>query len=236
MMIRFRALALCLALASAPARATLPVIDVSALLQLQQQMMAWSEQLRSMGAQLTTMQRVLSGQTGPRGMELLATLTASQRNYLPANAADLASLLSSPASAGGGVGGAYLGSTRSMPVLAPGSLANLAARDRLAVSERRQTLATESALMQASVEHAASRFAALQSLIDAIPSAADAKAIADLQTRVTSEQTMLLNEQVKLLAMRDWAATQVAITDARRQETIAVGHGSFATRFQPKLR
>ena len=42
------------------------------------------------------------------------------------------------------------------------------------------------------------RFASLQQLIDAIPTATDPKAILDLQARIAAEQAMLQNEQTKL--------------------------------------
>ena len=72
-----------LGLASAPAQAMIPVIDVASLQTLLQQLTAWTEQLRGMQLQLTQLQQTYSSMTGLRGMEQVLRLSDAARNYLP---------------------------------------------------------------------------------------------------------------------------------------------------------
>ena len=56
-------------------------------------------------------------------------------------------------------------------------------------------------MAQRAFTNAGQRFAALQSLVNAIGNAPDAKAIADLQGRIAAEEAMLGNEQAKLATL-----------------------------------
>ena len=73
----------------------------------------------------------------------------------------------------------------------------------------------------------------IQSLINAISSAGDQKAILDLQARISGELGMLQNEQTKIQLL--FQATQAQDSALRQQasERIIEQQGLFATRFQP---
>ena len=77
------------------------------------------------------------------------------------------------------------------------------------------------------------RFAALQSLIAAIPSARDQKGILDLQARINAELGMLQNEQTKLQVLGQATEAMSAVNAQREREQVIVGQGQFSTRFQP---
>jgi type IV secretion system protein VirB5 len=72
--------------------ATMPVIDVAAITQLLQQIIAWDEQLQGMRAQLGQLRQTTSALTGARGMEQLLRQTPAARNYLPTDWTGLANI------------------------------------------------------------------------------------------------------------------------------------------------
>jgi type IV secretion system protein VirB5 len=121
-------------------------------------------------------------------------------------------------------------------ILSPQQLATLPVDERAQITASRQSVALVQALAQDELSNASARFASIQRLIDAIPSAKDQKGILDLQARINAEQGMLQNEQTKLLVLfqaavgQDWAIRQ------RERELIIAGQGRFATRFEPSPR
>ena len=91
----------------------------------------------------------------------------------------------------------------------------------------------QQALSHQALSNASNRFAAIQTLIAAIPSARDQKGILDLQARVSAELGMLQNEQTKVQILNQ--ATQAQESSLRQigREQVIEGHGSFVARFQP---
>jgi len=77
------------------------------------------------------------------------------------------------------------------------------------------------------------RFASLQQLINAIGGAADQKAVLDLQARVGSENSMLLNEHSKLYTIYQLVQAEEHANRQQMRERAVLGHGQFAARFQP---
>ena len=109
----------------------------------------------------------------------------------------------------------------------------LSAADQQQIQASRQWSAMQQALTHEALANAGGRFASIQSLISAISTAADQKAILDLQARISAELGMLQNEQTKNQVL--YQATQAQESAIRQQalERIVEGHGNFATRFQP---
>ncbi len=62
--------------------------------------------------------------------------------------------------------------------------------------------------MQSSIDQSVARFPTLENMSTAIDSATDQKAIMDLQARISSEQSLLSNERIKLLAVKAQAEAQ----------------------------
>lgn len=226
--------ALLLLLASGgAANATMPVIDVAAITQLLQQIMAWDEQLQGMRAQLEQLHQTTSALTGPRGMEQLLRQSPAARNYLPADWAGLAGL------AGGGSGvDAQLARAARMQreanaVLQTAELSRLSPQLQSLLRSERDAVAMSQATTRSAYARSSDRFGLLSTLIDQIRAAPDAKAIAELQSRIEAEQAMLANEHVKLTALAQATDAERDARELARREAVLQGHGAFGSRFQP---
>ncbi len=82
------------------ARAGIPVIDVTAVANLIQQVMYWQQQISAMQKQFDQLkaskeqlQQTYSSMTGTRGMDQLLPMSNTDRNYLPQNYNDLMSVV-----------------------------------------------------------------------------------------------------------------------------------------------
>ena len=227
--------AVCLvtSMAIAPAaRAQWAVVDAPAIVQLIQQVQDMEKQLAIAANQLQAAQQGLQAMTGNRGMDRL--LGGTLRNYLPANWTQLTNAVQRQ-DAGG-----YPGLSRDVQdaiaanaVLSAQRLATLSRGDQQQIQSARQAAALQQALSAQALANASSRFASIQSLIAAIPTAADQKAILDLQARISAEQGMLQNEQTKLQILHQ--ATLALDSSIRQQarERVIAAHGRFEDRFQP---
>src|SRR5208283_4596896 len=213
------------------ANAQWAVVDVQAIAQLVQEVNTMQQQLQTAQAQLLQARQALQTMTGDRGMELL--LAGTPRNYLPSNWTQLTS-----ASQGAGAYSALALDVRSAisanAVLSPTQLSALSMADQQQVIAARQAVALRQALAEEALANASGRFAAIQSLIAAISTASDQKAILDLQTRVSAELGMLQNEQTKLQVLAQSSQAQDLVNAQRERELVIVGQGQFENRFQPK--
>jgi hypothetical protein len=218
-------------LLSAPsARAQFAVIDVGAITQLIAEVEILQDQLTTARAHLAQAQAEFASITGGRGMEQL--LTGAPRNYQPTNWADLQAVMQG----GGGFGGLGGGVSATLAinsVLPDASLALLPADVRKEIEERRRLTALQQNLTRQSLQTTSERFDLLQQLISAIGHAADQKAVLDLQSRTSSENAMLLNEQSKLRTLAEVVQAQERANEQQMQERAALGQGQFAQRFQP---
>jgi type IV secretion system protein VirB5 len=222
---------LTISLAAAPAaRAQWAVVDVGAIAQLMQEVRTMTQQLITAQAQLQQAKSTLQSMSGERGMQLL--LSGTNRNYLPTSSAQLSSAMQGS--------GSYAGlnldvrnAVNANAVLTPDQLATLSPADQQRIAAARQAAALRQALAQESLSNSSSRFAALQSLISAIGSAGDQKAILDLQARITAEVGMLQNEQTKLQVLAQGGDAINAANAQRSLELSIVEQGRFETRFQP---
>jgi type IV secretion system protein VirB5 len=217
-------------LAAPPARAQFAVIDVGAITQLITEVEILEEQLTTARTHLAQAQAEYASITGGRGMEQL--LTGAPRNYQPTNWPDLQAVMQG----GGGFGGLGGGVTATLAInsiLPDASLALLPVDVRKQIEERRRLTALQQNLTRQSLQTTSERFDLLQQLISAIGRAADQKAVLDLQSRTSSENAMLLNEQSKLRNLAEVLQAQERANDQQMQERAALGQGQFAQRFQP---
>jgi type IV secretion system protein VirB5 len=231
----FRMLVLCVAasLACTPAaQAQWAVVDAPAIAQLIQEVQTMQLQLATARNQLQSAQQTLQAMSGDRGMELL--LGGTTRNYLPANWTQVTSALQRQG------GGSYAGLSADVQsiistnaILTPQRLATLSSTDQQQILAARQWSAMQQSLAHEALANSSGRFAALQSLIAAISTAGDQKAILDLQARISAELAMLQNEQTKLQIL--YQGTQAQEVSLRQQvrEHVIDGQGRFETRFQP---
>jgi type IV secretion system protein VirB5 len=227
------AICLFLLLFTMGANAVVPVVDIAAVMRLAQEITDWDEQLQGMRLQLTQMQRTTSALTGSRGMDQLLRQTPAARNYLPADWAGLAGA----AGGGGDIDPAIARAASTQRAL--NAVLPAAALDRLppplqsTLREERDAVAGVQAATRAAYARSSERFASLSTLIDQIRITPDAKAIAELQSRIEAEQAMLTNESVKLAALAQVTEAERAARNLVRRELILQGHGAFGSRFQP---
>jgi len=119
--------------------------------------------------------------------------------------------------------------------MSPAQLAALPPPAQQQVLADRQAIALRQAVATQALSNSSDRFAALQGLIAAIPSARDQKGILDLQARISAELGMLQNEQTKLQVLAQATEAMSAVNAQREREQVIIGQGQFATRFQPGL-
>jgi len=230
--IRWISMSLILFVAAVPhARAQWAVIDVGAIAQLIQEVQTLQQQLSTAQAQLNQAQAALATMTGNRGMQLL--LSGTNRNYLPTSAAQLTAASQGTGASYPGLAASVQASVSSNAVMSPAQLAALPPTAQQQVVADRQAIALRQAVAGQALSSSSARFAAIQSLIAAIPSARDQKGILDLQARINAELGMLQNEQTKLQVLTEATAAMSAVNAQREREQIIVGQGQFATRFQP---
>lgn len=231
--IRLAAVCMVASMAVPPAaQAQFAVIDVPALAQLVEQVQTMQQQLETARNQLRSAQQALQAMTGDRGMQLL--LSGTVRNYLPANWMELSSLMQGQGAGGyAGLAADVRSAIAANAILSPQRLALLAPADQQLIQAARQSSATQQALSHAALANASGRFAAIQSLIAAISTAGDQKAILDLQARISAELGMLQNEQTKMQILYQATQAQESIIREQAREQIIAGQGRFETRFRP---
>jgi type IV secretion system protein VirB5 len=212
------------------ARAQWAVIDAPAIVQLIQEVQTMAQQLATARAQLLQAQQALQTMTGDRGMQLL--LSGTVRNYQPTDWAQVTGVVQ-----GTGGFGVLSSDVQNLmttnAVLSPQRLATLSPSAQQLIQGQRQWSAMQQALAHQALSNASNRFASIQNLISAISTAADQKAILDLQARISAELGMLQNEQTKVQILNQSTQAQVFALRQQAREQVIDGHGRFDTRFQP---
>lgn len=234
MKIRSTFLLLCLSasLAAAPgARAQWAVIDVQAIGRLMQQVQTMQQALATARAQLAEAQQALRSMSGGRGMERL--LYGTTRNYLPPDWTALQAIAGGGSGTYPGLAGDVRTLIGSNAVLTSDAIGLLAPSDQQRLAIARRQVAIRQAVFRNALNNSSSRFAAIQSLIDAIPAATDQKGILDLQARIGAEQGMLQDEQTKLIVLSQALRAEDAATRQQQREAIVTAHGRFEDRFRP---
>jgi type IV secretion system protein VirB5 len=205
--------------------AQIPVTDVGAIAQLLIQVQQLTQQLQTIQNQLTQAQMEYQSITGPRGMQNL--LSGTNRNYLPLTWSQMQSI----ANGSGGVCGTLSGSiqvlTATNAILSPAAMTSMSPAERNAIQAQRQSAALQQAVSQQALSTTSNRFASLQQLIGAIPSATDQKGILELQARIGAEQGMLQNEQTKLQVLFKAAQAQDAAQRQQMREQAIVDSGNL---------
>jgi type IV secretion system protein VirB5 len=214
------------------ARAQWAVIDMPAIVQLVQEVQTMQQQLAIARNELQSTQQTLQAMTGNRGMAAL--LGGTNRNYLPTNWTQVTGTFQGSGAAGyGGLSTDVQGAMAANAVLSPQRLATLLPADQQQIQASRQWSAMQQALAHEALANSSNRFAAIQSLIAAISTAADQKAILDLQARISAELGMLQNEQTKNQVLYQATQAQESVMRQQALERVIEGQGSFASRFQP---
>lgn len=228
--------ALVLGLGVAPAaHATYPVIDVAAIKQLVAQINYWKQQISAMQKELNQLQQTHAALTGPRGMQSLLSLTDAQRNYLPRDWAGVAQVLAGQSAQYSALASAVEAGVQGRAVLTPQRLAAMTPAERASIEEERRAAMGLAVMTREAYAQAGARFASLAQLVQAVGTAGDAKAIADLQGRIAAEQAMLENEQAKLGVLAQVAEAERSVREQQLRELAIAGHGQFQARLRPVL-
>ena|ERR1700728_4168456 len=214
------------------ARAQWAVVDAPAIVQLIQEVQTMRQQLATAQNQLVSAQQALQAMTGDRGMERL--LAGTPRNYLPANWTQVTGVLQGQRTSGySGLSADVQSAIAANAVLSPQTFATLSPAEQQQIVAARQWSAMQQALAHEALANSSGRFAALQSLIAAISTAADQKASLDLQARISAELGMLQNEHTKLQVLNLATQAQESVLRQQEREHAIEEQGRFETRFQP---
>jgi type IV secretion system protein VirB5 len=199
------------------AQAQFAVIDVASLAQLIQEVQQMEQALQTAQNQLSQAQQEYQSITGSRGMQSL--LSGINRNYLPTTWSQLPTALAAPIAA----------TVSANAILTPGQVAALSPAEQQVLNGARGNAALLQVAAQEAYATTSSRFASIQQLISAIPTATDQKGILDLQARVQAEQGMLQNESTKVQVL--YQAAQAAEWARRQQarEQVVASVGSLRT-------
>jgi type IV secretion system protein VirB5 len=199
------------------AYAQFAVIDVGAIAQLIQEVRQMQQALQTAQNQLNQAQQEYQSITGPRGMQNL--LSNLNRNYLPSTWAQLPMALASPIQS----------QINTNAVLTSSQVAALSSPEQQQLNAARSNAALLQVVTQQAYATTSSRFASVQTLINAIASATDQKGILDLQARIGAEQGMLQTDSTKLNVLyqaaqaQEWARRQSAL------EQVVAGVGNLRT-------
>lgn len=216
------------------ARAGIPVIDVTAIAQLVQQVNYWQQQISAMQRQYDQLRasrdqlnQTYNSMTGTRGMEQLLPTSDLARNYLPPNYSDLMSTVNGPSASYSGLANQVQAIMKANSVLSGAQMEGLSPELRQVVKQGRQASAMLNGMTQSAYQNTSQRFSALQQLINSIARAQDPKAIQDLQARIQAEQTMLTNEQTKLQSLYQVALSEEQMRKQRIRELSASDIGTM---------
>ncbi len=202
-----------------PAQAALPVIDVSAIAQMLQQISTMRDQLTTARNQLREAQSQLQSMTGRRGLENL--LPSEPRNYLPADWQELSDVFTSTSRQYRGLVASLDSIVQANAVLDAAAVARMPAAQRQALDQARREVALAQSVSRDSLSVTSERFNSLGQLIGALSRAQDPKTVWDLQARISAEQAMLTNEQAKLATMfESLRADQAARRQQRREAAL----------------
>jgi type IV secretion system protein VirB5 len=212
---------------SLSAQAQIPVTDVGAIFQLVTQVQTLAQQLQTAEQNLTQAQQEYQSITGSRGMQNL--VSGTNWNYLPSDWTTLQNTLNGAGGANGALAAGIQAAMTANAVLTTAQLAALSPEERAAVQAQRQAAAYRQALAQQALSTTSSRFASIQQLINAIPTATDQKGILDLQARIGAEQGMLATDQTKLQVLYQAAQANESATNQRTREQALASVGSLRT-------
>ena len=218
-------LTLCGGLIFTPAaKAQWAVIDVGAITQLIIQVQQIENEIQVAQSTLSQAQQAYSAITGGRGMQLL--LAGVNRNYLPTNWNQLMGAQSGAGGLYGSLGTDVTATIERNALLTPTYTQNFSPAETSQLTARRSAVALQESLTRQELANVSQRFAAIQTLINAIPTATDEKGILDLQARIQVELGMLQNENSKLHVLYQAAESQAQTERERADEQaiVDIGH------------
>lgn len=214
-----------LVLLAPAAHAQWAVIDVASIQQLVQEVATMRQELTTAQQELSQARSQYAAITGNRGMDQL--LSGQNRNYLPADWAEVQQVLQGSSGTYGLLASSVQSLVTSNAVLTPGQVAGLSATEQAQLQADRSSTALLQAMTEQALSTTSARFATLQQLIAAIPQATDEKAALDLQARISAEETMLQNDEIKMGVLYQLARADSEDNDERAREQAISDIGSY---------
>ena len=193
------------------------VIDVGAIAQLLQEVQQMEQMIQTAQNQLNQAHQEYQSITGTRGMQNL--LPGVNWNYLPSSFTQVSSVLSSNINR----------QVATNAVLTPAQVAALSSAEQQQLNAARSNAALLQTSSQQAYATASARFASLQTLITAIGSASDQKAVLDLQARMQAEQGLLQNDATKLQLLYQAAQAEEWARRQRASEQVVTSVGNLRT-------
>jgi type IV secretion system protein VirB5 len=196
---------------------------------------SWAQQLQEMKQQLTQQTSTYNSLTGNRGMGNVLPLANAARNYLPQGAGDMVGVLNNTSNSYSGMGNQIQALVSNNSILSNASIANMnmtPAQTQL-LTDRRTNAAAIQSIASQGMANASARFNYLQGLMGQINNTTDPKAIAELNARITAEQTMMTNEQTKLQQTVSLMQSRDAVTRQQQNELAIQQTGNINNLTQP---
>jgi type IV secretion system protein VirB5 len=223
---RFLSLIPLLALFWAPAaQAQWAVVDVASIKQLIDEVTILRQELSTSEQQLSQARSEYAAITGNRGMDQL--LSGQNLNYLPTDWGQVQGVLASSGGAYGTLASSVQSQIAANAVLTPQQVAALSSTEQAQLQADRSATALLQAMTQQALSMTSARFTSLQQLIAAIPRATDQKGALDLQARISAEETMLQNDEVKMGVLYQLSLAENQANDERAREQAIADIGSF---------
>lgn len=208
------------------AHAQWAVIDVAAINQLVQEVTTLQQALTTAQQQLAQAQSAYAAITGNRGMSQL--LSGTNWNYLPSDSSDIQAVLSGTSGPYGSLGSSVQNHVASNAVLTPQQLASLSSTEASQLTADRTSTALLQSMTDQALTTTSARFAQLQELVNAIPTATDEKGVLDLQARIQAQETLLQNDEMKLGVLYQVAQSEQQADEERAREQAIADIGSFS--------
>jgi type IV secretion system protein VirB5 len=193
------------------------VVDVGAIAQLLQEVQQMAQMIQTAQNQLNQAHQEYQSITGTRGMQNL--LPGVNWNYLPSTFTQVSSALSSTINR----------QISTNAVLTPAQVAALSPAEQQQLNAARSNAALLQTSSQQAYATASARFASLQTLISAIGTASDQKAVLDLQARMQAEQGLLQNDATKLQLLYQAAQAEEWARRQRASEQVVTSVGNLRT-------
>ena len=215
----------CALVVAGSAHAGIPTFDAAAVAQAIMQVQSWAQQYQQMVTQIRNMETQISNVTGSRGFSSLLNgpLYEQARRYLPA---DSQALVDAMRSANFGTLNSSLESVKRGAVSLSGSqFKSSTAGTQFDQDMNRAAMAHVSS--QEAYKAAMQRLQGLEYMTGQISATNDPKAIAELQARIATEQSMIQNETAKLQSLQMLIAAEKQISDMQaKQAAMRMGGGT----------
>lgn len=208
-------------LAPQAAHAQLAVYDATTYAKVLQQARTAAKQLQQLQQQLSQAQQLYASLNNPSNIASIATSLLGVPPILTSDLRSFANVASGDFSALGAAGARAQQIRATDRIYTPsGSTDALSFYDQ-ALEQSGNRLAASQAVSEQAYTVTNQRAQGLAQLRDAIPAATDARGVADLQARISVEEALIQNDQMRLQALQMQQQTQSSQASQQTAEEVA---------------